>query len=110
MTTTEQIETHTPGPWRAAAFNDDGVWRIVDGKGKRVCHIHPCMIKSDAEIDANARLVAAAPELLTALQHLRQELRAAFRLDVRKHFSLMAADAMAGTAIHKATQPGDTKE
>ena len=56
-----------------------------------------------AEAEANARLIAAAPELLAALRNLKKELWAAgLKLHVRKHFSLLVADAAAGTAIAKA--------
>jgi hypothetical protein len=39
---------------------------------------------------------------VTALEELRAQLRAHFKLDVRKHYSLMVADAAAGTALAKA--------
>ncbi len=42
-------------------------------------------------------------ELLEALEELKKQLWAAhLKLDVKKHFSLMVADAAAGTAITKA--------
>lgn len=41
-------------------------------------------------------------ELLQALKDLRERLHRTFKLDVRKHFSLLVADAQAGTAISKA--------
>ena len=59
------------------------------------------MLKSDAammllaEKDAHQRT-------LDALANLRKELREHFKLDVRKHYSLMVADAAAGTIIYKA--------
>lgn len=47
-------------------------------------------------------LHAAAQELLDALRGLREELNRAIRMDVKKHYSLMVADAAAGKAIYKA--------
>ena len=49
----------------------------------------------------DAALIAAAPDLLRVLTDLRKELQAAdLKLNVKKHFSLLAADAAAGTIIH----------
>lgn len=53
-----------------------------------------------AEVYRLERINAA---LLDALVNLRTRLWADIKLDVRKHFSLMVADAAAGTAIHEAT-------
>lgn len=54
------------------------------------------------ELDRNAQLVAAAPELLAALEDLRDELRGHIRFDVKKHYSLMCAEVAADKAIDKA--------
>jgi hypothetical protein len=43
-------------------------------------------------------------KLLRAAEHLRAELRKTIKLDVKKHFSLMAADAQLGTAIDEIQQ------
>ncbi|HKB54226.1 MAG TPA: hypothetical protein VKD22_09510 [Ramlibacter sp.] len=55
------MSTHTPGPWTADEFDEDQtcVW---SAGGILVCHA--CTV--DAEGEANARLVAAAPDLLEA--------------------------------------------
>jgi hypothetical protein len=52
---------HTPGPWRASKSPKDG-WFIVD----RDDHLAHNLLYGlpDAELEANARLMAAAPELL----------------------------------------------
>ncbi|MFJ3486620.1 hypothetical protein ACIPL1_24925 [Pseudomonas sp. NPDC090202] len=58
-------QTHTPGPWRAAPSG-----QIVGGptKVRQICKIWNTR---DREQDlANASLLAAAPDLLTALQDL----------------------------------------
>lgn len=41
-------------------------------------------------------------ELLIALEELKKQMHAHFKLDVRKHFSLLLADAQASTAIFNA--------
>lgn len=67
--------SHTPGPWE--------VKRLIDKNGKPYstlyeCHIDlgPCMIWApvgDAEQEANARLIAAAPDLLEACEKAMAE-------------------------------------
>lgn len=69
-------KTHTPGPWKAARAsnreNDENHWLVtadsphVDGGIQTVASINgPWKAGNYA---ANARLIAAAPELLAALQ------------------------------------------
>lgn len=53
------MSAHTPGPWRTY-FNG---WGICDDSG----HI------ASAESKEDARLIAAAPDLLTALKRMLQE-------------------------------------
>lgn len=99
--------THTPGPWALTEGNRDlRQMTFIHKKddfliGYALCEsVHE---KQRAEDLDNAKLIAAAPELLAALIDLRKELRAAMKMDVRKHFSLMNADAQAGNVILKAT-------
>lgn len=56
---------HTPGPWKVAAASLD-VWE--DG-GYTICEVYPPSANSPEKV-ANARLIAAAPELLEALEML----------------------------------------
>jgi len=66
----KQVDGHTPGPWTVA--NGDQVW--FDGintvQSPRICTIQnasdPVRQLSAAEMSANARLIAAAPDLLAA--------------------------------------------
>lgn len=53
---------HTPGPWVAQKYKDD--WYDVSQEAKPEHH-EICMA---AHTEADARLIAAAPELLEALQ------------------------------------------
>jgi hypothetical protein len=55
------INKHTPGPWEVVTF-DDGPERAMGYIITNATY--------KGEIDANARLVAAAPELLEALERL----------------------------------------
>lgn len=52
---------HTPGPWRSC---DGLVFRDEPEPGRAIAD---CRDYADAEAEANARLIAAAPELLAAL-------------------------------------------
>lgn len=69
---------HTPGPWTVAigevvGFNDNGEWFFISPETARVGDCGPaiCVIshKHDANSTdaANARLIAAAPDMLEAL-------------------------------------------
>ena len=65
MTTTK----HTPGPWKQgdACFSD---MRSIRSNGHRIAVADGGISTSDAEDHANARLIAAAPDLLEALESL----------------------------------------
>ena len=62
--------THTPGPWEACEPGDYGDYHgqcvVILGDDKRVAVV----LGEDEEAVANARLIAAAPHLLGALQEL----------------------------------------
>lgn len=64
---------HTPGPWRHYKRDGSGHLRFVCGPHPRACalaRIEPIPTKylETETIDANARLIAAAPDLLEALE------------------------------------------
>ena len=59
---------HTPGPWLADPDDRAGMeWNIHIGRrndpDERIC-----FMTSDGPVEANARLIAAAPDLLEACQ------------------------------------------
>lgn len=54
---------HTPGPWNAVELEDGN---IVTGNTRHCGNV--CELDLGTESDANARLIAAAPELLEALE------------------------------------------
>ena len=105
---------HTPGPWThnfgqdgwlieaadeeqtyrvACVFEDIGAYRIPDADNR------------DDEGEANARFIVQAcnshDELLEALRGLCDELHKGRKLDARKDYSLLVADAQARAAIAK---------
>ena len=60
---------YTPGPWRAEktrpTTRTTGAWHVFDAFGTTAV-----VLGNDDEAAANARLIAAAPELLEALRGL----------------------------------------
>lgn len=63
----------TPGPWRMGEKSDNW-WSVFTNENKKVAIIQPIHKPGNREKDdfdtetANARLIAAAPDLLEALQ------------------------------------------
>jgi hypothetical protein len=72
------MSKHTPGPWQTDQAEHDAPYqdiRIHAGKGSICCvWIDDAPLHDyNAEQRANARLIAAAPELLEALKRLMSE-------------------------------------
>ena len=92
------MNDHTPGPWTAVKPDrNSSAWRVTlspkDARGD-ICNVlHGLASSHPADTSANARLIAAAPDLLEAL---RGVLRVADRATVEFDF--------ARSAITKATQ------
>lgn len=92
--------SHTPPPWRMFRIEDG--WN-VEGEGYySIAHV---IDKNGWSVnDANARLIAAAPELLEALReverHHAEQNRARGRDEARSHTL-----STVRSAIRKATQP-----
>lgn len=55
---------HTPGPW---AVSDVGEV-VVCATGRTLCDVYSSPADDDAQADADARLIAAAPDLLAACE------------------------------------------
>lgn len=65
MNTTQQAQ-HTPGPWHnLQGFNKEGLF-VCEEIEPNICEMTSS--RSIEETQANARLIAAAPELLEALK------------------------------------------
>lgn len=64
------MSKHTPGPWEVA-YQDKNGQSVVKGKHIEVATCwHHCVGSIEKEMHSNARLIAAAPDLLEALQML----------------------------------------
>lgn len=66
---------HTPGPWTVEEYGDDETPALVIHKDSetRVCFMATPGSQGDpAKIEADARLIAAAPELLDVLERFSQ--------------------------------------
>ena len=96
-TCTEERATHTHGPWEA--HNCEVTTQQINGRSyRRIAAIQDYGVGSLKDIDeANAKLIAAAPELLAALQNI---LRVQSRDSIP--FPLIALEK-ARAAIAKAT-------
>lgn len=90
--------SHTPGPWHIGVRDKF----IYGPQGEEIADCDMITNFPDENL-ANTRLIAAAPDLFAALGDLQKELRAHVKLDVKKHYSLMTADAAATAAIEKAS-------
>ncbi len=63
-------DQHTPGPWKVAGDDINGQ-AIVRGEHVEVATCwHHCLGSLEIKMRANARLIAAAPDLLEACQTL----------------------------------------
>ncbi len=58
--------THTPGPWTASQYLDDGRWGVVTQGNGIVVSLRSRSPSEATLSEADARLIAAAPELLQA--------------------------------------------
>ena len=66
------VRRHTPGPWRAKPYGVVvGGSAIALPRGSVQQQVAMVCVIDDGDRDANARLIAAAPDLLGALQELR---------------------------------------
>ena len=90
---------HTPGKWRVTEGTMHPHRRIFS-EDENIGYV----VDHTATAEANANLIAAAPELLEALENLLQQLRFSRlpKIDVKKDYSLMVALEFAKTTIAKA--------
>ena len=99
-------DKHTPGPWEVVALSGwGGPWAIRMHYISKVPNAHPTWLGvQNIGTEANARLIAAAPELLECVQELKE----LFRFALLSTTPDIAKDGMefirkAEAAIAKAT-------
>ncbi len=79
--TQSKTETFTPGPWFADNGDANGYWAIFQEADRQpVCYLvgvdkSPARLREAEEV-ANAKLIAAAPDLLKALKAMMGRLEA----------------------------------
>lgn len=68
---TDITPAHTAGPWKAIGNPySDKARDIVSPEGDRIAAVNGAAFDNSSEVAANARLIAAAPDLLAALESL----------------------------------------
>lgn len=89
----------TPGPWEAVergAYSDfGGHSRVVVGDDMRIAVVHH---SNDIRDDANANLIASAPDMYEALE----KIRAGDSFNCSPHQRFMAAQGLAERVLAKA--------
>lgn len=69
---------HTPGPWTVTRVSKSTILKdlYVSASPERIARVVvPSTSKDIGEYEANARLIAAAPDLLEALKDLREAIK-----------------------------------
>ena len=62
------MSEHTPGPWRAYLLADSTSWFVNSGPSTQRNEVEIQLPAHWASAEANARLIAAAPDMLAALE------------------------------------------
>jgi hypothetical protein len=95
----QQPASHTPGPWR---------WNGTNKQPKAFCYLYGpdydvagCALDGFTDNAANARLIAAAPDLLEACQ---------WALSALDGLGLQSAEDKVRAALAQATQPSPSHE
>ena len=64
---------HTPGPWKTSHGRRGAASQVHSALGSVICGIIYATSKEGGDMKANARLIAAAPDLLEALDKIERE-------------------------------------
>ena len=96
------MSSHTPGPWNAVE-SQPGIYLIRELCAEaEFSHIATASRRGPTELLANARLIAAAPDLLAALEDAREEIAMRVLEDGGDQRSVTKACAKYDAAIAKA--------
>lgn len=94
----------TPGPWRAEVGQPgSGPWDRTTIAFGNDCNVIAMINRHWPESEANARLIAAAPDMLAALQWAMSQIRAPVRRIKGQNEHYCDAYELAQAAIAKAT-------
>lgn len=95
------MSAHTPGPWEVVPQGNVPAEEVLELWIRGPNLILPYRVAVSDEDIANARLIAAAPDLLAALEEF-------FHTATERHPDLFGATAAARAAIAKATSAAPT--
>lgn len=99
---------HTPGPWYATTRQGSWDWVVAQSESIEVCQMFHDGTPENETGEANARLVASAPDLLEALELLCDEISMSMP-DEPQEFNarnIWRAFAQANSAIARAQGKG----
>ena len=90
---------HTPIPWKAVTSTEKVLDTVIDSLGDPICQLHNGALNFKPDnIEANAALIAAAPEMLAMLEKIERLHRDGFDIQSSVFQEIK-------TIIAKATHP-----
>jgi len=98
------VTKHTPGPWRVDFNKYDSQWRVyTDGEQSHPV-INSLFKPTGYQGEADARLIAAAPQLLEALLAAREKLKIECGREYKGGMATQFLFPLIDAAIAKATE------
>ena len=94
-------DAHTPGPWAARRMHTGG-FDIMDPRNRDVVTVYGGGVETESR-EANARLIAAAPDLLEALRQTTAQISVWRSINGDMVGALADLENNARAAIRKAT-------